>query len=105
MQTLELLQIAATTDVVIDDELYGADANELLARLRHVPAAIGSVLLVGHNPGIEDLARTLAGDALALEEKFPTAALADLRLPIRTWAELDSGIGQLHAFVIPRSLG
>jgi phosphohistidine phosphatase len=104
-QTLELLNIGTTTEVLIEDQLYGAAASALLARVRRVPAAVRSLLLIGHNPGIEELARMLVGDGLAVPEKFPTAAVADLRLPIRTWTELDSGIGRLCAFVIPRKLG
>jgi phosphohistidine phosphatase len=104
-QTLELLQLGSKTEVLIEDELYGAEASALLARLQRVPAAVGSVLLIGHNPGIEDLARTLVGDRQSLAERFPTAAVADLRLPIQTWEELDAGTGRLEAFVVPRSLG
>src|SRR6202011_1415756 len=97
-QTLELLQLGSKTEVLIEDELYGAEASALLARLQRVPAAVGSVLLIGHNPGIEDLARTLVGDRHSLGERFPTAAVADLRLPIQTWEELDAGTGRLEAF-------
>src|SRR5215216_6730711 len=61
-QTLELLPLARMTDVLIEDQLYGAGPHELLARLRRIPAAVGSALLIGHNPGLEELARELVGD-------------------------------------------
>jgi phosphohistidine phosphatase len=103
-QTLKLLHVASSVDVLIEDHLYCAEPSALLARLRHVPAAVRSVLLIGHNPGIEDLTRMLIGDGVVLAEKFPTGAMAELRLPIRTWKELDAGIARLRAFVIPRNL-
>ena len=103
-ETLELLDIGAATEVVVEDRLYGAGAGDLLARLRTVPAAVKSVLLIGHNPGIEQLAALLIDSDGATAESFPTAALADVRLPISAWADLDPGVGRLHAFVVPRDL-
>ena len=57
--TLEPLRdrLPATTEVRLEDGLYGADAPDLLARLRQVPDDVASVMLVGHNPGFEDLVR------------------------------------------------
>ena len=104
-QTLELLDVASNAEVLVEDQLYGADAMALLVRLRKVPAAVGSLLVIGHNPGLEDLVSMLIGDNGALGEGFPTAAVADFGLSIPTWKELDSGRGQLHAFVTPRNLG
>jgi phosphohistidine phosphatase len=103
-ETLELLELPATTDVLIEDRLYGATASALLDRLRTVPAAVRSVMLLGHNPGVEELAATLVKDRRAAPERFPTAAVADLRLPIRTWTELEPRIARLHGFVVPRKL-
>ena len=104
-QTLELLHLATTTEVRFEDQLYAAGPSELLARLRTIPTLVKSVLLIGHNPGLEQLARMLiGGGGRALPEKFPTAAVADLRVAIRSWEELDSGTGRLHTFVIPRKL-
>jgi phosphohistidine phosphatase len=103
-ETLGRLGLPATSDVNIEDRLYGAGATELLARLLTVPDAIGSVLLLGHNPGVEDLAGLLVDDRHAVPERFPTAAVADMRLSISRWAELAPGVGRLHRFVIPREL-
>ena len=58
----------------IEDALYGAGASALLARLHEVPDEVASVMLIGHNPGMRQLAVDLAG----LDDKFPTAALATL---------------------------
>jgi phosphohistidine phosphatase len=81
-------------------------AETLLARSR----TYGSTLLVvGHNPGLEELAGQLAGggdeEALArLARKFPTGALADLRFAAKRWRDLAPGSGRLAAFVWPREL-
>jgi phosphohistidine phosphatase len=101
-ETLELLGLKGP-DILIEDELYGAAAAELMDRLRRVGDLVGSVLLVGHNPGIEDLAAGLVEESKRLGS-FPTAALADLRLPIATWEDLRPGVATVNAFVTPRTL-
>lgn len=94
---------------VIEERLYRADAAELLRRLRGLDEAIGSVMLVGHNPALENLASRLAdgGDADAqarLAAKFPTGALAVLEAEVGGWRDLDVGGARLMAFVRPRDL-
>lgn len=96
------------TPVTIDEAIYGADSDELLARLREVPTRIGSVLLIGHNPGVQDLAVDLVGAADAglrerLWAKFPTGALATLEVQ-GDWRGLAWGAATLLAFVVPREL-
>ncbi len=103
-QTFDLLHLGPKAEVLFEDGLYGASAGTLLARLRQVTDTAGSVLVIGHNPGVEDLAATLAGDDEGLVQKFPTAALADLRVPIAAWGELRPGVARLHVFILPRSL-
>jgi phosphohistidine phosphatase len=103
--TLERFGLPPATELRIEDQLYGAGASALLARLRTVPAAVGSVLVLAHNPGVEDLVGLLVDDRRALPDRFPTAAVAELRLPIRTWAELAPQVGRLRSFVVPRELG
>lgn len=91
----------------IEDGLYGASGEELLARLRRVPGDVESVMLIGHQPAIQDLALLLAGAGAELERlsgKFPTAALATLSVP-GDWHELAPGSARLTAFVKPKELG
>lgn len=106
-ETLELLQPAfGTATVMFEEELYAASADELLARLLLVPDAVVSVLLIGHNPGLHQLALVLvsAGEELGrLEAKFPTGALATLALA-KTWSRLVPGDAMLAAYVVPRQL-
>jgi phosphohistidine phosphatase len=106
--TLERIEPAlGKPDVKIEPELYAASANELLDRLRSVPDAVGSVLVIGHNPGLQDLALDLARPApkrRELEAKFPTASLATLAFPKATWRALDRRTAKLVGFVRPREL-
>lgn len=109
--TLALVEPALATYVTveIEDELYGAGPSELIERLRRVDSEVDSAMLIGHNPGLQDLAVELAGggDADALEQlhaKFPTAALATLELT-SPWAALASDDATLTSLVLPRRLG
>jgi phosphohistidine phosphatase len=103
-QTLELLGLPADTEVLIEDELYAASATVLIARLRRVGDATRSVLLIGHNPSIQDAAISLARNPALVECKFPTAALAEFLLPTVPWKDLGPGVAELKALRAPRSL-
>ncbi|HEV8628643.1 MAG TPA: histidine phosphatase family protein [Acidimicrobiia bacterium] len=101
-------QLPDSTAVLIEDELYGAGAPDLLDRLREVPEDTPSVLLVGHNPGLEDLVTGLgrAGDPnliARVHNKFPTGALATLAFS-GPWKGLGWGAATLEAFVVPADL-
>jgi phosphohistidine phosphatase len=94
--------------VRISPQVYTFDAVSLLERLRATPGDVGSVMLVGHNPAIEELALLLAGRRPGRgdwEEKFPTCALAEIELPPMAWNDVSEGVGTLTRFVTPRSLG
>ncbi len=91
--------------VAMERGLYSANAEQLLERVGEVEDE-PSVLLVGHNPAIEELARALAArgdaDALArLREKFPPASLAVLAFRVASWSALKPGSGRLDAFETP----
>ena len=93
--------------VRFEAELYGASAHELLARVRAVAASVRSVMLIGHNPGLQDLALCLARPGAhvhELGEKFPTGALATLAFRGADWRALERGRAELAAFVRPRDL-
>jgi phosphohistidine phosphatase len=106
-QTLDRLGLPSDTPVELDASLYAASAEAFLERLRAVSGSVGSVLVIGHNPGLQDLAVELAAtgaDLDRLTEKFPTAALASLRFD-GDWDELAPGACTLVAYVVPRELG
>jgi phosphohistidine phosphatase len=95
--------------MALEAGLYLASEDMLLARLRAVSDGIRTVLLIGHNEGIGELAAALAGRgpavALAnLQDKFPTGALAVLRAPDGPWRDLAPDGAELLSFVRPRDL-
>jgi phosphohistidine phosphatase len=105
-QTLEALSLR--TEVSFEDGLYGAGGAELHARLQHLSDGTGSALVVGHNPGLQELAVSLIGkgDPLAiarLRDKLPTGALVNLEFQ-GTWASLAAGEATLVALVVPSEL-
>jgi phosphohistidine phosphatase len=88
--------------------VYLADAPVLLRRLRRL-GDTASVMIIGHNPGLETLAKSLAGSGdeaarTRLASKFPTGALAVLSAEIENWRDLEAGCSRLDAFVCPRDL-
>jgi phosphohistidine phosphatase len=107
-ETLERIQPAlGSATVELEHDLYAASADALLERLRRVPDTVASVMLIGHNPGLQDLALDLARSPRTVSEvatKFPTAALATLEVPASNWHELDHKTAEIIAFVRPRDL-
>jgi phosphohistidine phosphatase len=111
VETLDGIKQALEIDVQtsIEDELYGADCEELAHRLHQFPSTMPSIMLIGHNPELQRLAVMLArsGEAGALDrlrDKFPTCALATLEVPTAGWHELGSGSARLVALVTPKDL-
>ena len=107
-QTLKRLApgLGKNADVRIEPELYAASAADLLELLHEVPDEVKAVMLIGHNPGIQDLAVSLArgGTEIArVRSKFPTAALATLELN-GSWRELAPGSAELVSLVKPKEL-
>ena len=109
--TLAALLPALTHDhrVSIENRLYMASAQRLLDRVRHIEDDVSCALIVGHNPGLERLARMLAGSGsaeliAALRQKFPTAALAILEFETARWRAVDKDRGRLAQFLCPRDL-
>lgn len=91
----------------IDPGLYAFDADALLERLRRVEDNTPSVMLVGHNPALQDLALRLTADGderTRLERKFPTGALITIEVPDDPWASLGDGAGNIVRFVAPKDL-
>ncbi|MEU3254594.1 histidine phosphatase family protein [Streptomyces sp. NPDC006997] len=108
-QTWELAAAQVTTlpRVRHDPRLYAADVPALLAAVHEVPSEVGTLLLVGHNPGLADLVRVLAGDGVddaldRLRAKFPTSGLALLSWYGPTWRALVPGAALLTRFAVPR---
>jgi phosphohistidine phosphatase len=108
-ETLEWVEGAFgdRVETTLDEALYAATEAGLLARLEVLPEEVGSVMLIGHNPGLEELALALASDGPGLarmREKYPTAALATIELPANRWSEVERGSGELLGYVRPADL-
>lgn len=109
-ETFERVRAAlGNVDVRIEPEVYNAPPERLQALVEAVEAPVRTLILVGHNPGVEELAKALvgSGDRYALSrmrQKFPPAALAVVDFAIEDWAELVPGEGRLDRFIVPESL-
>ena len=93
--------------VVIDPSLYSASAAEIVDRVRAASDDVPSIMVIGHNPGMQELALSLAtsGPALsAVREGFVTGALATLEFSGEHWRLLAPGTAELVGFVAPREL-
>ncbi len=94
---------------VWDRRAYLASAATLLDIVRETPDDVRHLLLAGHNPGIEELAVRLAEGQrdtvyASLEKKYPTGALACLRLDCDSWSDSAFGAARLDRFVRPRDI-
>ena len=110
-ETLEQIEsgYGRTIAPALDRRVYLASAATLLDVVHDLPAEAERVLLVGHNPGLEDLVLMLvpaAPDGLRalVEEKYPTATLAEMTFDIADWSAVAEGGGDLRRFVRPRDL-
>ncbi|WSQ07609.1 histidine phosphatase family protein [Streptomyces sp. NBC_01231] len=93
--------------VRFDAGVYAADVPELLDAVRAAPVEVDTLLLVGHNPGLEELVLDLAGDGLddTLDEvgvKFPTSAIAVLAWRGTQWHDLAPGTALLTNVIVAR---
>ena len=90
-------------------EIYEAPVGRILDAIHGVEPSVETLLIVGHNPDMEDLARLLMKDdggkpGARLREKFPTAGIAVLSLPVEDWTIVTPRIATLEHFVTPKSL-
>jgi phosphohistidine phosphatase len=111
LHTLEALKpLEGSPIVTVSDELYLAPWPSLIAILNKVPETVRSVLLIGHNPGLHELALNLLAPGTPaspmlyrLNEGYPTGALCEFAIA-RAWHELTDGGGRLMSFIAPRDL-
>ena len=114
-RTKETLAIAAAklrprVKVSVEPGLYEAGRAAFLDVVRHGPDKAKTLLLVGHNPTIAEMASRLSGTGeraamTRMAGKFPTSALAVIDFDVDHWSEVDEGKGRLIAFATPASLG
>lgn len=112
VETLEHLAIGygETLAPMWDKRIYLASADSLLDVVQEAPDSAERVMMVGHNPGFEDLVLMLvpdiAGDDArdAVEEKYPTASVAEICFDVDRWADVAPGAGKLTLFQRPRDI-
>jgi phosphohistidine phosphatase len=111
METLAALQPwDKPPPIEAKEELYLATAPGMLQLLRNISDRVRSILLIGHNPGLQDLAVLLVGAHTkagavkrALVKAYPTCTLAEFALTV-PWSDIGEGSGKLTRFVTPREL-
>ncbi len=102
-ETLSLVAESAdlvSTEVSFCDEIYEATVKDLLKVLHKQSKSHKTILMVGHNPGMESLLLDLTGDY----EHFSTAALASIDVDLDDWKDLDKGVGKLRWILRPKEL-
>jgi len=112
VETLEQLAegSGAAINPAWDKRIYLASAMSLLDVIQESDDAYDDLLLVGHNPGLEDLVLMLVPDQTGcdareqVEEKFPTASIAQITFPVDRWEDVRANSGELARFVRPRDL-
>lgn len=100
--TAELVKEAGefSARIRFEERIYEASSSTLLDILSGVEDRFENVLIVGHNPGFENLVRILTGKS----EEMPTAALAKISLSIKSWAEISPQSGKLEIFLRPKEI-
>jgi phosphohistidine phosphatase len=110
-ETLEGLQekFELSAPIQFEQRIYLASEATLLALIRDLPDETESVLLVGHNPGLQSLLVDLTrNDADGLRARigvtYPTAALAVVELPVSSWTAVDRASGRIVDLILPKAL-
>jgi phosphohistidine phosphatase len=103
---LVLPELKTEPKVIYEDGLYHGTPAEMLGILHEVGAGIGQVLLVGHNPELQEFALDLIGSGAQhlkdrLEAKYPTAGLVVLRFTAGAWKDVAINSGKLELFLTP----
>ena len=112
VETIEYLAegVGETIAPAWDKRIYLASAVSLLDVVHEADDCHDSLLLVGHNPGLEDLVLMMVPDKPGdeardqIEEKFPTASIAEISFPVDRWEDIRPNSGELSLFVRPRDL-
>jgi phosphohistidine phosphatase len=104
-QTAEIVALAVdfTAPLTVEPRLYAADPDTVLAVVRRIPDEVQTAIIVGHNPGFEELAAALAGNP-EHEVHLPTSGLAVLEFDFERWVAVRAGSGRLRGVATPRTI-
>lgn len=109
-QTLQRVQdgYGKSFRVTDDRRIYAAEVSTLIDVVRGAPDDAKRLMIVGHNPGFQELVLELTEGTDGLREEvsegFPTAALAEIRFDCKSWSDVGPGRGRLEALTKPRDL-
>jgi phosphohistidine phosphatase len=109
-ETHDIVRVAlGKPEVKFERDLYLASATKLLQRLKKLPAKARSVMLIGHNPGLQRLALKLSASQRTairarINKKFPTAAFVRFEITTDDWRDLGPETTRLLDFVRPRDV-
>jgi phosphohistidine phosphatase len=87
-------------EMEVSRDLYAAGPENFIEALEALPDQYHTVLTVGHNPGMEELLEALTEESQAM----PTAALAQIEMPIDHWTDIEDATGRLVNLWLPRNL-
>jgi phosphohistidine phosphatase len=115
LETYDLIKdvVGEGSKVKFEESLYLAELRHLIERLKWLDDGLKSAMIIGHNPGLEQLANALphspkteAEEKLhrRMREKFSTCALAVIKLPVKAWRDVKPGVGTLADFMRPKDL-
>jgi len=101
-QTAQLVLMSAGLQVEVryDERIYEAGMRRLLTLVSRLDNQANSVMLVGHNPGFEDLLKTLTGEV----HSMPTATLAGIEFDVDDWGKIKARTGRLTLLLTPKEL-
>ena len=91
----------ACEDIEEEPRIYEASTDTLLALIQEMDERVGTLLLIGHNPGFSDLAASLAREPV---EPLPTCGVAVIEFGVDGWPYIGPGLGHLRAFERPKHL-
>lgn len=98
--TLVIKAAKLSAELRFDERIYEASAARLLDVVSQIDESVGVAMLVGHNPGMEDLLETLTGE----RHSMPTAALARIILDVEKWSKVRERTGRLDWLVRVKEL-
>ena len=100
-ETLEIVlkHSGLQVDQRFDERIYEASLRDLLRVVSEIPDGVAVAMLIGHNPGFEELLAYLTGQS----RRMPTATLAKIRLEVESWKDVKSE-GSLELFITPKDL-
>jgi phosphohistidine phosphatase len=87
-------------DVTFEERIYEASLRDLLQVVADIPDDKQVAMMIGHNPGFEELVSFLSGE----HRRMPTCALAKIRLDVASWKDVRAGEGTLEWFITPKEL-